>query len=149
MSKLNNMIENTEKNTERVQNKNLKPPWKKGEVVIGAGRPPGKKNYATLREEAIIQMGKDKGLTAEEVDVLLVKQGVTRAINGDYRFYRDDLDRTHGTALMMSKVEHSGKVEVDNESSIDLDKIAREVAEKLKEIKTHGGNTNKVTVSES
>ena len=57
--------------------------------------------------------------------------------------------RTHGTALMMSKVEHSGKVEVDNESSIDLDKIAREVAEKLKEIKTHGGNTNKGTVSES
>jgi hypothetical protein len=75
--------------------KNLKP-FPKGKSGNPKGRPVGSRNYDTIRKEALIQLGKEQGLTPEQIEVLLVSKGITQALKGDYRFYKDDLDRRHG-----------------------------------------------------
>lgn len=96
-------MENGVKNSERPQNKNLKP-YKKGENG-GAHRPLGQKNYATLRAEAIVAVGKLNGKTPEEIEIMLHAKGISEALKGDFRFYKDDLDRIHGTAPQVIKQE--------------------------------------------
>ncbi len=88
--------ENTDKNTD-IRLKNLKPAWKKGEAG-GGHRPKGQKNYATLRREALIEVAKLNGKTPEEIEVMLHSKGLAEALKGNYQFYKDDLDRLHGTA---------------------------------------------------
>ena len=90
------MEENGDKNGVRPQNKNLKP-FKKGENM-GSHRPKGQKNYSTLRAEAIIAVGKLNNKTPEEIEIMLHSKGISEALRGDFRFYKDDLDRTHGSA---------------------------------------------------
>lgn len=107
MVRCNNTMEekskNTDKNTVRPQNKNLRPAWKKGEYG-GGHRPKGQKNYATLRREAIIAIGKQNGKTPEEIEIMLHQKGIAEALKGDYRFYKDDLDRVHGTAIQKQEI---------------------------------------------
>jgi len=88
------MAKNGVKNKDRPQNKNLIP-HKKGENG-GAHRPKGQKNYSTLRKEAIIKVAKKNGKTPQEIEVLLHANAISRALKGDYRFYKDDIDRIHG-----------------------------------------------------
>jgi hypothetical protein len=89
----------TDKNTIRPQNKNLKPAWKKGEPSPNPkGHPKGQRNYETIRREAIISIGKANGKTPEEIEEMLIAKGVSEALKGDFRFYKDDLDRVHGQA---------------------------------------------------
>src|SRR3990167_215780 len=71
---------------------------KKGERLNPNGRPKGQKNYATLRREAIIAVGKLNNKTPEEIEIMLHSKGISEALKGDFRFYKDDLDRTHGSA---------------------------------------------------
>ena len=93
--------ENTEIDTEtgiEKRMKNLKPAWKKGESGNLKGHPKGQKNYATLRREAIIELGKLNNKTPEEIEIMLHSKGLSEALKGNYQFYKDDLDRLHGTA---------------------------------------------------
>lgn len=96
------MEENTDKNTDK-RLKNLKPAWKKGEAG-GGHRPKGQRNYATLRALAIIEIGKANGKTPEEIEVMLHQKGIAEALKGDYRFYKDDLDRTHGSPTQNTNI---------------------------------------------
>lgn len=102
--------ENTDKKTVRPQNKNLRPAWKKGEAG-GGHRPKGQKNYETLRREAIIAIGKQNGKTPEEIEIMLHQKGIAEALKGDFRFYKDDLDRVHGQAVQRQEIAGTLKVE--------------------------------------
>lgn len=94
------MEDKSENNVEikvRPQNKHLKP-IKKGERLNPNGRPNGQRNYATIYREALIKLGQANGKTADELETELVQAGFANARKGDYRFYKDVLDRAHGQA---------------------------------------------------
>lgn len=94
------MTKNTEKNTDRPQNKNLKQAWKKDRPSPNPnGRPKGQRNYSTIYRQALVKLGNTRNITVEEVEDMLVKNGILKAISGDYRFYKDVLDRLYGTAV--------------------------------------------------
>ncbi len=104
--------------------KNLeKGKWKKGQSGNPKGHPK-QKNYATLRAEAIIAIGKQNGKTPEEIEIMLHSKGLAEALKGDYRFYKDDLDRTHGSATQ--KVEIHGDIE-NTLNEEQLSKIASRI----------------------
>lgn len=84
-------------------------PFKKGQSGNPKGKAPGQKNYATLRREAIIEIGKLNGKSPEEIEVMLHSKGIAEALKGDYRFYKDDMDRTHGTAVDRKDITSGGK----------------------------------------
>lgn len=88
---------------------NLKPPWKKGESGNKNGRPKGQRNYETLYREALIQIGKSQDKTPEEIEELMHKSGLTKAIKGDYAFYRDVLDRLYGKPKQSVGLEGTGE----------------------------------------
>lgn len=73
-------------------------PIKKGERLNPNGRPNGQKNYATLYKEALIKLGQLNNKTPDELELELISSGFTNARKGDYRFYKDVLDRIHGQA---------------------------------------------------
>ena len=83
----------TDKNTT-----NLRPAWKKGETGNPNGRPKGRKNFATLFDEAIRKIAESKGISPEDFEVQLVQQAITKGFNGDRSFYTDTMDRVHGKA---------------------------------------------------
>ena len=72
--------------------------FKPGQSGNLKGHPKGQKNYATLRREAIIELGKLNNKTPEEIEIMLHSKGLSEALKGNYQFYKDDLDRLHGTA---------------------------------------------------
>ena len=76
---------------------NLKP-CKKGETANPNGRPLGQRNYATIYREALIKLGQINNKTPEELETELIASGFASA-KKDYRFYKDVLDRLHGTAI--------------------------------------------------
>ena len=78
-----------------VKEKNLKS-WKKGQSGNTNGRPNGQRNYLTIRREAFRKIGEARDMTPEEVEDIMVKNGLDKALNGDFKFYADDMDRAHG-----------------------------------------------------
>jgi hypothetical protein len=120
------MAKNTEKNTERPQNKNLRPPWKKGDPSPNPkGHPKGQKNYATLQEEAIRSYGKRNKMTEEEIELLIHEHGIDQAIKGDYNFFRDYMDRTHGKPK--DTIDFQGEVKISK-----LEEIQQVLVKSLK-----------------
>jgi hypothetical protein len=101
--------ENTDTNTDK-RLANLKPPWKPGEAVEGAGRPKGQRNYATIYREALIKLAKLNDKSPEELEDEIVSAGLLNARKGNYAFYKDVLDRTHGQAAQ--KHEMSGELNI-------------------------------------
>ncbi len=103
----NKKLENNVVNkVERPQNKHLKP-CKKGETHNPYGRPLGQKNYATLYREALIKLAKANKKAPDELEIEILSKGILNARSGDYRFYKDLLDRLYGTAI--SRAELTGK----------------------------------------
>jgi hypothetical protein len=62
------------------------------------GRPEGKKNYETLRREAIIELAKRNKTTPEEIELMIHLKSIGEALKGNFQFYKDDMDRTYGQA---------------------------------------------------
>jgi len=60
------------------------------------GRPKGRKNFATLFDEAIKVIANSKGMTMEQIEVDLVKRGVLEALNGDFYFWEALNNRLFG-----------------------------------------------------
>lgn len=106
------MAENREETVkERPQNKNLK-------RDAGPGRPAGQRNYATIYREALIKLGKINNKTPDELETELIASGFASA-KKDYRFYKDVLDRIHGTAIQKSDFTSGGnKLEPFNEEQL-------------------------------
>lgn len=92
------MAENTDRNTDK-RLLNLKPAWKKGDPSPNPnGHKLGQKNYVTLYREALIKLAKLKGTEPSELELELISNGILKAKKGDYRFYKDVLDRLLGQA---------------------------------------------------
>lgn len=89
------MAENRSKTDKRL--KNLK-------TDAGPGRPPGQKNYATLYREALIKLAEVNNTTPDDLELSILRKGIMNARSGDYRFYKDLLDRLHGQAESTNKV---------------------------------------------
>lgn len=107
------MAKNTDKNTR----KGLKEPWKKGEPSPNPnGRPLGQKNYSTLYREALIKLAKLNDKEPDELELELISKGIMNARSGDYRFYKDVLDRLLGTAVQKTEIDgnlHINGVEIN------------------------------------
>lgn len=87
--------------------KNLKP-FKKGECGNPNGRPLGQKNYSTLYREALIKLAESKGQAPDELELELISKGIMNAKSGDYRFYKDVLDRLLGQATQKTDLTSGG-----------------------------------------
>lgn len=98
----NKKPKNREVNKEFLENQ-----WKQGESGNPNGRPLGQKNYATLYREALIKLAKLNNKSPDELELDILSKGILNARAGDYRFYKDLLDRLHGTAI--SRAELTGK----------------------------------------
>lgn len=99
--------------------------WKKGETGNPNGRPNGQRNYATLYREALIKLATINGKEPEELEVEMLSNAIARARSGDYKFYKDVIDRIFGTAIIKTEL----TVEVDQESK---EKSKKAVSEYLK-----------------
>lgn len=104
-----NDIDNTmgEKSKNKGKNKGWENliPLKKGETANPNGRPLGQKNYATLYREALIKLAKLNDKEPEELELELISKGIMSARGGDYRFYKDVLDRLLGTAVQKTEID--------------------------------------------
>ena len=96
-------VKNSGKNTGI---ENLKP-WKPGESGNPAGRPKGQRDYATIYREALIKLATLNNKTEEEIENEILSNALLSARKGDYRFYKDLIDRLYGTPV--SRTELTGK----------------------------------------
>lgn len=85
---------------------NLKP-WKEGQSGNPNGRPKGQRDYVTIYREALIKLATLNDKTEEEIENEILSNALLSARKGDYRFYKDILDRLYGTPV--SRTEHTGK----------------------------------------
>jgi hypothetical protein len=73
------------------------------------GRPNGQRNYATLYREALMKLAELNGKEPDELEVEMLSNAIKKARAGDYKFYKDVLDRIHGTALNKTDITTNGK----------------------------------------
>ncbi len=100
---------------------NLKP-FKKGDKRINRkGKAKGQRDYATIYREALIKLGKETGMSPQKIEDDIIANGARLAKKGDYRFYKDMLDRLHGTPTQT--VNFNGNIEIEN--NIDDKQLAK------------------------
>lgn len=87
-------------------------PIKPGETRNPNGRPLGQKNYSTLYKEALIKLAKLNDKEPEELELEILSKGIMNARAGDYRFYKDLLDRLHGTAVNNTNLSGTGELKL-------------------------------------
>lgn len=69
-----------------------------GTVLNPAGRPAGTENFKTIFEKALRRVATLNKMDPDELYAQIISRGITNANNGDFRFYKDLLDRLHGKA---------------------------------------------------
>ena len=89
-------------------NPNKDTQFKDGESGNPNGRPLGQRNYATIYKEALIKLAELNHKSPEELEEEIVSAGLLNARKGNYQFYKDVLDRIHGTA--QNNVNVSGEI---------------------------------------
>jgi hypothetical protein len=67
-----------------------------GKTLNPRGRPKGSEDFRLVFRRAIRQLAKVDGKDPDEIYVEIVAKGLQKAHKGDYRFYKDLLDRIHG-----------------------------------------------------
>jgi len=72
--------------------------FKKGQSGNPTGRPKGSRNYKTLFVEAYKSLAQDLklGKDPDELMIKILVRGIKEALRGDYRFYKDIMDRFYG-----------------------------------------------------
>lgn len=107
------MEENREQNNELTPEErrlaNLKP-FEKGKSGNPNGRPAGSLNYATKMRQAIEALAKAKDMTPEELEEMIYRTGLRKALSGDYNFYRDFMDRGHGKPVQPTDITSQGQI---------------------------------------
>lgn len=86
-------------------------PFEKGESGNPNGRPLGQRNYATIYREALIKLATLNDKSPEELENEILSSGILNARKGDYRFYKDILDRTYG--MPVQKIENETILKVE------------------------------------
>ena len=75
----------------------------------GPGRPKGQRNYATIYREALVKLATMNNMEPEEMETDILLKGLASARKGDYRFWKDLMDRTHGQASQKMDLTTGGK----------------------------------------
>ena len=91
----------------------------------GQGRPPGSRNIQTIYRAALQKIAKAKDMTPEELETQLQEVGLNKALEGDYKFYQDLLDRQHGKPVTRSENLNLNK---------DMNKLPEEEKSRLKKL---------------
>lgn len=94
------------KNSDITANKRGRP-FKEGQSGNPNGRPKGQRDYATIYREALIKLASLNNKTEEEIENEILSNALLSARKGDFRFYKDILDRLYGTPV--SRTELTGK----------------------------------------
>jgi hypothetical protein len=105
---------------------NLKPA-QNGEIRNPNGYPVGKKHFKTLYYEALEKIALKKGTTVEEEDLAIVNTGVRLAQKGNFNFYKDLLDRVHGTAIQNNANVNVDILETSPEVKEKIDDLLRKI----------------------
>lgn len=71
----------------------------------GPGRPKGQRNFETIYIEAMKILANKNSTTVEKLEAEMVANAAVLARKGDFRFYKDMMDRLHGTATQ--KIDHT------------------------------------------
>lgn len=82
-------------------------PFQEGQSGNPNGRPKGQRDYATIYKEALIKLASLNGKTPDELETEILSNALLSARKGDFRFYKDILDRLYGTPV--SRTELTGK----------------------------------------
>ena len=119
------MEKNREKTvSDRPQNKHLK----KG---AGPGRPLGQRNFKTIWNEALKKLAKTNNTTPEEIENEMIANGALLARKGNYSFYKDTLDRLHGTPIQRTENKNESSVVINTADPITV-KIAKKYEDEIK-----------------
>lgn len=104
---------------------------KGGKSPNPSGRPKGQKNYLTLYREALEKIGRLNGKEPNELELEIVMSGISKARKGDYRFYKDTLDRVHGpvTIKVDSDVNVTSEINTKDPRAVE---IAKKYEDELK-----------------
>lgn len=89
-----------------------------GNTANPNGRPLGQRNYATIYREALVQLAEAKNMTPEQVENLIEQTGLSKALEGDYKFFQDVRDRIHGKAPQSLEVTGKDGGPIDNTLTI-------------------------------
>jgi hypothetical protein len=90
-------VEGDNGKTARTVAEQLKPyQFKKGQSGNPNGRPKGSKDFDTLFEEALKRIADKNNTDPDKFDIDIVAKGLEMARKGDYRFWKDLLDRRFG-----------------------------------------------------
>jgi hypothetical protein len=116
------MEENSEKSV-RVRGK----PFKKGVSGNPNGRPLGQRNYAEIYKDALIKLASMNGMEPDQMETDILLKGLASARKGDYRFWKDLMDRLHGQPIKKTEM-------VDGEGNT--------VKPLLVKFMSNGGNNN-------
>lgn len=87
---------------------NLKP-FKKGESGNPNGRPKGSLNYSTKMRLALEALAKSQDKTPEEVEEMIYRTGLRQALQGDWKFYEDYMNRLHGKPIQPTDITTDGQ----------------------------------------
>jgi len=93
------------------------------------GRPKGSKNFTTLWKEAVKKIAKmrDEELDPDDVELVLVKKAFKKASEGNFKFYKDIMDRVYGKATQKTDITTGGKPinnkQIEDEVEKKLDTI--------------------------
>ena len=86
----------------------------KGRLVKGTppgpGRPQGSVGYETMMNEAIKEYAKLNRIPESEIRKKLYMVGIAGALNKDFQFYKDFMDRTHGKPVQPTDITSAGEV---------------------------------------
>ena len=102
----------------------------KGQSGNPAGKPKGAKCFSTLFKEAVKKVAEEADLKGLQPEVAMVKKAIDEALNGNFSFYRDIMDRNYGQPNQS----------MDMQGEILL-KIAKEVADEYETDKRPSDNS--------
>jgi len=83
--------------------------WKKGQSGNVKGKGIGTKNYDTLYKEALIKLGLENGKDPNDIEMEMIAHAIVEA-RKDYRYYKDTMDRKHGTPIQRTETKGDFKV---------------------------------------
>lgn len=83
--------------------------FKKGESGNPNGRPKGALNYATKMRKALEAIAESQDKSPEEIEELIYRTGLKKALSGDWKFYEDFMNRLHGKPIQPTDITSNGE----------------------------------------
>ena len=93
------------KNSEKTAKKRGRP-FQDGQSGNPNGRPKGSRDFVTIYREAMKILADKNSTTVEQLEAEMVANAAILARKGDFRFYKDTMDRLHGSPV--NRNEHGG-----------------------------------------